>query len=84
MIEVLKILHIMNYLKKPGFNLHQSRHCAYIVYIIQRENLVIKILSVADITLLATKMILHYFGNIMFFPNITLIFVPSCLKHYFT
>ena len=24
--------HTMNYPKKPGFNLHQLRHCAYITY----------------------------------------------------
>ena len=28
----IKISHTMNYPKKPGFNLYQSRHCAYITY----------------------------------------------------
>ena len=30
--SVPSILCTMNYSKKPGFNLYQSRHCAYIIY----------------------------------------------------
>jgi len=37
-------LHTVNYPKKPGFNLYQSRHCAYITYSVKTWFL--KILSV--------------------------------------
>ena len=36
----------MNYLKKTGFNLYQSRHCAYITYSVKTWFL--KILSVSE------------------------------------
>ena len=37
----------MNYPKKTGFNLYQSRHCAYITYSVKTWFL--KILSVAEV-----------------------------------
>ena len=40
----------MNYPKKPGFNLYQSRHCAYITYGVKTWFL--KILSVLLINLI--------------------------------
>ena len=30
--HMLTLIHTMNYPKKPGFNLYQSLHCAYITY----------------------------------------------------
>ena len=45
----------MNYPKKPGFNLYQSRHCAYITYSVKswyfKKISVIKLQKVQYITL---------------------------------
>ena len=46
-LKIRKVSDIYNELsKKPGFNLYESRFCAY-VYNFKRENLVLKNLSVA-------------------------------------
>ena len=44
-IRIKSVLSTMNYPKIPGFNLHQSRYCAYITYIVKTWFL--KILSVS-------------------------------------
>ena len=56
--------HTMNYPKKKGFNLYQSRHCAYITYSVKTWFL--KILSVCGITKIC---IFSFSGDIFsFFP----------------